>query len=434
MKNRFFNVLFKSRANNSYYLDEINNQIYLLHPLFYYLLSNHEIFDNKTEELLLKYNNDTTININGVPYKKEEIEYYLNKMIFFKKHGILKNTSHNIFYTNYKREDVQRSIEETNQIVIEMTENCNLRCSYCTYGEMYNRGETRQNRNIDTQFAKEFLHFLITNFWNIATNNIIKRKIRIDYYGGEPLIRYKEIVEITEFLKKYSSKQLEFIFGLTTNATLLNKDILKYLADNNFILTISIDGNKKNNSYRVFQKGEESFPILKKNIDTIKQIYPTYFNNYVYFTSVLHDRNSMEEINNFLIQNYNKTSIVGNLNPDSLKNEAIQKYYNMVNKSAKQGNEIKALKNLIEYYNSYILQSPHELIIDKLIKKRYPSGTCMPLKKKIFITTNRCILPCEKINFKYLYTQLNSPIKKDILLQKVSANHSKKIKKIKKTM
>ena len=310
-----------------------------------------------------------------------------------------------------------------------MTENCNLRCVYCTYGNMYGRGETRTGRNIDVDFVKDFLLFLITNIWN-ASNKATKRKIRIDYYGGEPLIKYKSIVEITEFLKNHATEQLEFNFSLTTNATLLTEQMLNYFAENRFILTISIDGNYRNNSYRVFATGDESFDILKKNIDFIKDNFPNYFNDYVYFTSVLHDRNSIEEIHEFLNKNYNKSAVVGNLNPNDLKKESISQYNKMANQSFNKGNDKKAIKNLIEYYTPYIFQTIHELMIDRLIKKRYPSGTCMPLQKKIFITTNRYLLPCEKIDFNYYYIQLKTPFQKDKIFKKVALNHSQKLKQI----
>ncbi len=78
----------------------------------------------------------------------------------------------------------------------------------------------------------------------------------------------------------------------------------------------------------------------------------------------------------------------------------------------------------------YIFQTIHELMIDRLIKKRYPSGTCMPLQKKIFITTNRYLLPCEKIDFNYYYIQLKTPFQKDKIFKKVALNHSQKLKQI----
>ena len=98
MENRKLNILFKSKANNCYYLDEINNQVYLLHPLFYYLISNtNENDDTEFEKALLKYKKEYPIYLNGILYTEEDLRYYLDKVRFFRKHGILKSSKANIF-------------------------------------------------------------------------------------------------------------------------------------------------------------------------------------------------------------------------------------------------------------------------------------------------------------------------------------------------
>jgi len=51
---------------------------------------------------------------------------------------------------------------------------------------------------------------------------------------------------------------------------------------------ISLDGNAENMAYRVDLSGNPSFDIIIKNIDTLRNKYPDYFEKKVNFNAVLH--------------------------------------------------------------------------------------------------------------------------------------------------
>ena len=68
-------------------------------------------------------------------------------------------------------------------LIIQLTQNCNLRCEYCPY--TYNDGTDRlhQNRDIDFETIKKALHIL-------KDNSVDSEDISVSFYGGEPLIRF----------------------------------------------------------------------------------------------------------------------------------------------------------------------------------------------------------------------------------------------------
>ena len=88
-----------------------------------------------------------------------------------------------------------------------------------------------------------------------------KNQLYISFHGGEPLFNgdfIKQIVDVVNQLK--SGKEIEIVYTMTTNATLLHK-YLHFLVENNFQLLISLDGNKSNHSYRILEKARK---ILSK--------------------------------------------------------------------------------------------------------------------------------------------------------------------------
>lgn len=73
---------------------------------------------------------------------------------------------------------------------------------------------------------------------------------------------------------------------MTTNAILLDR-YMDFLAENEFRLLISLDGDEKGQSYRVDTKGKNSFDKVLANIQLLRSKYPSYFEHYVMFNSVL---------------------------------------------------------------------------------------------------------------------------------------------------
>ena len=58
-------------------------------------------------------------------------------------------------------------------------------------------------------------------------------------------------IKLLCYLKSKKIDNVKFTFGLTTNATLLKEEIVKYFVDNDFVIAISIDGDEQSNSYRI---------------------------------------------------------------------------------------------------------------------------------------------------------------------------------------
>lgn len=70
-------------------------------------------------------------------------------------------------------------------------------------------------------------------------------KFQLGFFGGEPLMEWELLQQCTERAEALTQQTgIKLTKTVTTNATLLSNDRAKWLADHNFFLAVSIDGNR----------------------------------------------------------------------------------------------------------------------------------------------------------------------------------------------
>lgn len=192
------------------------------------------------------------------------------------------------------KKDVKKKILEINNdkiCYLFMTNKCNMKCSYCC-----------QSSNIQpiSLSSKEKVDILIANYRN-------DKNLKLVFFGGEPLLKFEEISNIVYELDK-TIENIEY--HIVTNGTLISRDIIKYFKEHQFHITISIDGNKKNNDLnRVFIDDSPSFDIVDRNI------YELLNANLLTTFSVTATMNTIPCINdsiNYLIEHYKNRKIIVN--------------------------------------------------------------------------------------------------------------------------
>lgn len=145
-------------------------------------------------------------------------------------------------------------------LCLHVAHDCNLRCQYC----FADTGEFHGKRSImSAEVGKKAIDFVIANSGS-------RRNIEIDYFGGEPLMNFEAVKEITEYAKKEGVKHdKNFRFTITTNGILLNDDVKEYINENMSNVVLSLDGKKEtNDAMRRRIDGSGSYDtILPKFID-----------------------------------------------------------------------------------------------------------------------------------------------------------------------
>ncbi|MDL2257345.1 radical SAM peptide maturase [Bacteroidales bacterium OttesenSCG-928-I14] len=325
-------------------------------------------------------------------------------------------------YQYLSAKNVEYSLANTSQITFEVTDACNLNCTYCGYGKFYSDHDARENKKLLSQQAILFLDYL-KQLWESSLNKSYQNNIYISFYGGEPLLNMDFIKEVVHYInKEIKCSTRTFTFSMTTNAILLHK-YMDYLVENKFNLLISLDGDEYNTSYRVDHAGNPSFCKIINNVDILKQKYPEYFDLRVNFNAVLHNRNSVESIYSFIKGRYNKIPSIGELNNmgirPEMKKEFLETYRNSYESLRQsehyeeiekdmfiQSGTYQSVSTYLLQHSEFVYKDYNELLFGKREGYSIPTGTCLPFAKKVFVTVNGKILPCERIGHQFGLGQL----------------------------
>lgn len=294
-------TIFNTDSNNTYIYSFNCKQTIISHPLIEYILEKENI--NQSINEVLRSHNEITIY--DKKYSKKELEYYYKKYLFLKKNNFFEEIdTKSILSENISSESIEDQLYNIHNITFEITERCNLFCNYCVYSDYYSTHKDRTQTDLNFKIAKNIIDFLLPKW--IANKDNFFQKIVIGFYGGEALLRFDIVKSIIEYTQIISLKtRLIFQYSMTTNGILLNKYIDE-IVKNNIWLTISLDGNEKQNGYRRFKNDKPSFKIISQNIHSIKNNYPDYYANNVMFSTVLHDINDERDVMNFFNNEFDK--------------------------------------------------------------------------------------------------------------------------------
>lgn len=314
-------------------------------------------------------------------------------------------------------EKIWNNLANLPQIVFEVTDACNLKCKYCAYGEFYDDFDKRENKMLPVSKAIRLLDYL-NKLWESNRNRSAKTYMYLSFYGGEPLLNFEFIRAVVEYAKtRIVTPHRKILFSMTTNAILLHR-YMDFLVEHDFHLLISLDGNEYNDSYRVDHHGKGSFERIVRNVDLLRERYPDYFEKNVAFNSVLHNRSSVESVYSFFKEKFNKIPNISELNnmgirPD--KQEEFNRTYKNVSESLHQAEHYEKIERdmsigassyksfalYIQNYSGNYYRDYLDLLVDRKEMKYLPTGTCSPFERKMFVTVNGKILPCERIGHQF---------------------------------
>lgn len=309
-------------------------------------------------------------------------------------------------------DQVLYNLVHLNNLCFEVTDACNLACKYCGYRDLYIDYDERHGINMPFGVGKRLIDYLCS-IWRDNPSGRLKNQTVISFYGGEPLINSSFIREMVAYVKSLDIDR-KFEFGMTTNAMLLDKQ-MDFLAQNNFRLLISLDGDFRGNAYRVTKNGEPSFDKVFSNCKKLMYQYPSYFNEQVSFNAVLHNNNSVSSIRRFIQEEFGKEPRISEVNPKGL-NPAKRDEFLALYKSKAESILQEKNSELIE--EDLFLDNPRTSAIYKQLLKvcgnvigdysgllyndaknkinKPCGGTCTPFGKKLFLAVSGKIFQCER--------------------------------------
>lgn len=233
-----------------------------------YKLSNYNfVVENKGE--LIIYNSyigmNSILKISSEDLKKiikadyERTVIGDNKYVeLFVKKGLLveKNIDEATLIKKKKEEYFDNDMLE---VTISLTKKCNFNCAYCY--------EKKDNCTMNIK-TKENLVKLIKILMKT------KRVLKVNWFGGEPLIEKNLLVNLSRELIKYCKENKKLYFStMTTNGYLLDVNTLKSLMKLKiYTFQITIDGTKKtHNILRPLSNGGETYDKILMNLKDISE-------------------------------------------------------------------------------------------------------------------------------------------------------------------
>lgn len=295
--------------------------------------------------------------------------------------------------------------ERMEQLVLQVTQQCNLRCEYCTYtdNEKYNN-RTHANKFMSFYTAKRGIDFLMSHSKRL-------QKVMVGFYGGEPLLAIGLIQQVIAYIEEnYPEKDVSY--AMTTNGTLLNKEIVNYLVEKDIILTVSLDGPKElHDYYRKFRDGRGSFDIIMKNLYQLEQLYPDYFRKCQTNTVLTPDKD-VNCTKSFLLNEsvvaYANSKI--SLLSDAGATKPLQPYDEQVLVMQRENEVMQLLAATAEmpYSSNFslfgnILQELERISFCLTLgpvnyRAGHPGGPCLAGSKRAFLDIDGTFYPCEKVS------------------------------------
>lgn len=141
---------------------------------------------------------------------------------------------------------------------------CNLNCKYCFYTEKHVLfGATKKTRMSDLVLEKYIKKYITTQD---------APEISFVWQGGEPTLLgvdfFKQVLKLQE---KYAGSKV-ITNSLQTNGTLLNDRWCKFLAENRFLVGLSLDGPEQiHDRYRVDSAGRPTFKAVLKSLRLLQR-------------------------------------------------------------------------------------------------------------------------------------------------------------------
>ncbi|EDS76332.1 heme biosynthesis [Clostridium botulinum C str. Eklund] len=242
-------LIHKFIQDGQYFVLDVNTgAVHIVDELVYDLLDDESL--KSQEKLIKEFENK---------YSEGEIKEVYSEILELKKEGYL--------YSEDSYEEIAKNSMKSKDFIkalcLNVTHDCNLRCKYCFADEGKYHGARKV---MSPEVGKKAIDFVVAHSGP-------RKNIEVDLFGGEPLIAIKEIKEIIAYAREQEKIHNKVIrFTMTTNALLLNDEIMEYMDKEMGNIVLSIDGRKEvNDNTRIRVNGSGTYdsilPKIKEMVD-----------------------------------------------------------------------------------------------------------------------------------------------------------------------
>lgn len=420
MKNKAY-LEFKSLNNNLYIYDDVTSEILPWNETKSAILKAFERGEKKADIILS--NNHCADFVDAVEF----VDYWINsKRAFYRGDNFFVS----VFNENTLLQDIGNMA--TKQMILSLTDDCNLRCKYCVYSENYKYTKNKSHNYMSIETAKQAIDYFYNLVKSQFTINPMK-KFALTFYGGEPLMNFETLVYATKYAEDKFGDKIYFI--MTSNGMLLNKFTIKFLVEHNISICISLDGPaEEHDRLRITVSGEGSFNKIISNLSMIKSLYPDYYKERVSLLSVYDISTDIEKVEKYFEIN-EKTGKLPRILFANIVSPNNTNYYNQFSENEKEVFLERMARLLKKFQNLKSLDLPTSSYLDGIVGMKFHSilirrreddnkdaiplgGACIP-GQKLYIGVDGSIDMCERVNGKNplgnIYTGLDERVIMEII-------------------
>ena len=145
--------------------------------------------------------------------------------------------------------------------MVNVSQRCNLTCPYCYVNKGLFDYEQKPIAKMKSETADRLVARIHRNFPGFETYGY-------HFYGGEPLMNFKVIRSLVQNAEEQANRTgTKTDYHITTNGTLLSREVADFMDAHRFTVYFSIDGDQENHDQlRTYVNGNGSFADVERNL------------------------------------------------------------------------------------------------------------------------------------------------------------------------
>lgn len=368
---------------------------------------NFYCYDVNTDAILLLSENIYKY-LNGDVKKSQLSEEELKELNRFEKMGYLSlKHVHQIEHPHTRDIETQLNTK-ARQLLLQVTQSCNLTCYYCPYANLTDSILQRNHSNkfMSWDVAKKAIDLFLEH-------SIESDEISISFYGGEPFIAFDLIKKAVEYSQNlFIGRNLRY--NITTNGTLLNDSIISFIVKNKIYVMFSIDGPAfVHDENRKRADGTGSFADAFNNLQKLAKAYGEESLEYLSINMVINPENEIDDIISLFSEPF-FTKYPIHINSSIAEDDSLEKklvpcddFYEKLSYLYYLG-YLKHF-NLVQDIDVPPFISNYCIMMDKIYSDyktnasglpdtAAPGGPCIPGQRRLFVDVDGAYFPCERVS------------------------------------